>query len=640
MKINLLSRETLLSTILLLCLSLQAQYSTESKKAIKQYELGLSAYRQMEFKLAEASFLEAIKQDSSFFEAYMLLAEMYWDTKRYKEASVYIGLGLKINAERFPRGFVNKGLIELSIPDYEAAIISFQDYLNREVRVPKDSIEAVRGIKRAKFSISAMKNPVPFNPINLGTNINTADDEYWPSLSIDENTLVITRRVGSGMEGVRVQEDFFISRFNNGLWGMAKNIGPPVNTPTNEGAQSISADGNTLVYTICNRAGVGRCDLVISYKTKRGWTRPRTMGAPINTKYKETQPSLSPDGRTIYYACDRPGGKGGLDIWKSTMKEDSTWTEPVNLGDSVNGPKDQMAPFIHHDGVSLYFASEYHLGLGGFDIFKAKQDSNGNFNVVENLGYPINTHRDEFGLIINAKGDMAYYASDMQPENRRDIYRFEMPQEIRPIPASYFKGIVYDIKTNRRLQANFELIDINTGDLVQKSISNKERGEFLLTLPSSRNYLLNVSKDGYLFYSDNFSFEGLHDVTDPFVKDIPLSPIIVGERIILKNVFFDTDSHTLKPESKIELDKIVNFLLLNKGLNVEIGGHTDNVGTEAHNKVLSENRAQEVVDYLVNNGIDVERVSYKGYGFSEPISDNTTKEGRAKNRRTELKIMD
>ncbi|MCG8698250.1 MAG: OmpA family protein, partial [Bacteroidales bacterium] len=422
-------------------------------------------------------------------------------------------------------------------------------------------------------------------------------------------------------------------------WTLMKSVGTPLNTPSNEGAQTISADGLTMVYTICNRKGVGRCDLVISHYENEAWSEPKGIGAPVNTSYKETQPALTADGRVLYYACDRPDGKGGLDLWRSTRKEDGTWSKPENLGDSINNEGEQMAPFIHHDGKTLYFASNKHIGMGGFDIYKATLNDSGTFTEIVNLGYPINTHQDDFGLIVNAKGDMAYYASGAEAQNGQDIFRFEMPVKIRPQGVSYFKGMVYDAISKKRLQANIELQNLNSGEVVFLSKSSKDRGEFLVCIPTNNNYLLNVSCNGYLFYSDNFIMEGTHEVSDPYVKDIPLQPVKPGTSIVLNNIFFETDKYDLKPESKHELDKLVAFLKSNWGFNIEISGHTDNQGKPDYNQQLSERRAQSVVDYLIENQIPESRLTFKGYGMTKPVATNDTKEGRAQNRRTEMMVV-
>lgn len=637
----------ILLAIVFVLLSIQAfsqqPYKTESKKAIKYYKEGLANYNLSYYAFAEQYLKDAIKEDVNFQNAYLVLAEVYWDMGKYPQAIEYYDKGLKIDSTFYPKGYLNKGKLEIKTGQYDDALKSFRTYLLFEPDHVKYSPQAKQGVRQAQFAKYAVAHPVDFNPVNLGPNVNTNEDEYWPSLSADGQTLVITRLVQSYSvtTGNRIQEDFFFSRYENGVWKLMKNAGSPLNTPDNEGAQSISANGKLMVYTVCNRMGViGRCDIYYSIREGDEWSFPKNMGTPINTPSKETQPSLSADGRTIYFASDRPGGRGGLDIWVSSMNDDTTWQVPVNLGDSINTAGDEMSPFIHQDNKTLYFSSESHVGMGGFDLYIARRNEDGNFNQITNLGYPINTPDDEIGLIVNAKGDMAYYASDVQKTNGKDIFQFVLYTEARPNEVSYLKGQVFDEKTRERLKAKFELYNLSDGTLVSQSESDERTGEFLVCLPTNTNYMLNVTRKGYLFYSDNFSLEGLFHLEEPFLKDVPLKRIETGESVILKNIFYETDSYTLKSESQYELNKVVKFLETNPSVKIEISGHTDNVGAESYNQILSENRAKSVVQYLTTKGIQLSRLTYKGYGLSNPLDTNETPEGKANNRRTELKIIE
>jgi hypothetical protein len=618
----------------------QRTYTTTSKKAIGFYEEGKAQYRLRYMLEAEELLLKAIKTDEKFQEPHLVLAELYWDQKKYDEAIDMYSKGLSINESFYPPGFVNKGNLEIRMARYADARISFEKYLEFASSASKRIGEAKRGIRQAEFALEALKNPVSFNPVRLPDAINSPDDEYWPSLSADEQTLIFTRLVGSG-DGLHMQEDFYVSYHDSLSWSEAISTGKPLNTFDNEGAQSISANGKTMVYTVCNRKGIiGRCDLYFSEKFGDEWSEPVNMGYPINTKHKETQPSLSSDGRILYFVSDRPGGFGKQDIWMSKLDINGKWSTPVNLGDKINTPGFESSPFIHHDNQTLYFSSNYHLGMGGFDLFYSRRDKEGKWQAASNLGSPINTQRDEIGLIINAKGNMAFYASDISSTTGKDIYQFELYEEARPIEVSYMKGKVYNGRTRQALKANFELYDLADGALVTSSFSDFRNGEFLICIPTDRNYMLNVSREGYLFYSENFSLEGVFHLDEPFKKNIPLKEILVGKSIVLRNVFFETDDFQLKPESKTELDKVVTLLRNNPELRVEISGHTDNQGGEEYNQELSEKRAASVVEYLIAEGIEDDRLVAKGYGFNVPIDTNETAEGRANNRRTELKVIE
>jgi hypothetical protein len=473
----------------------------------------------------------------------------------------------------------------------------------------------------------------------MGPSVNSENNEYWPCLTADENTLIFTRLIKDSTSYPGYQEDFFICTRDKNGWSMAKNAGLPLNSPLNEGAQALSADGRLMVFTACGRKdGIGRCDLYFSTRTGDTWSLPKNMGEPVSTVSYETQPSLSADGKTLYFACDRPGGFGDIDIYVSTMDDQQHWSTPRNLGENINTKGRDWAPFIHPDNQTLYFASNEHLGLGGFDLFFSRRDSAGNWVKPVNLGYPINTAKDEFGLILNAAGNKAYFSSDKDSVNGRDIYTFDLYDEARPTEVSYLKGKVYDADTKAFLRASFELIDLKSNHVISHSFSDSLTGEFLVCIPAGRDYLLNVSKYGYLFFSDNFSLNDVFEISEPFIKDVPLQPVKVGKSVILKNIFFEFDSYVLKDESMIELDKLIQFLETYPTVKIEISGYTDNIGSDEYNITLSQQRAAAVAEYLMNSSIDDGRISHAGYGSSKPLTSNDSEEGRALNRRTELVI--
>jgi outer membrane protein OmpA-like peptidoglycan-associated protein len=341
---------------------------------------------------------------------------------------------------------------------------------------------------------------------------------------------------------------------------------------------------------------------------------------------------------------NRKGGKGGMDIWKCSLKGFSEWGRPiwgnpVNLGDSVNTPGNEMSPFIHSDGKTLYFASDYWPGMGGYDIFYCHQKNDSVWSSPQNIGYPINSHKDEQGLVVDASGLNAYYSSDRPGSKGMDIYSFELYKNARPNPVSYIKGKVVDEDTGLPVCAKVELIDLDNSKSVIKGESCWEKGEFLMCLPLGKEYAFNISKEGYLFYSDNFKLREITNIIDPYILDIKLKKIKIGSSVVLRNIFFNTGSFELLPESKIELQKLIDFLNLNKSLIIEIGGHTDNVGRADLNLKLSESRAKEVYKYLMSQNIDPARMKYMGYGLTMPVGPNDTPEGRALNRRTEFRII-
>ncbi len=639
-----------ISLIFLFCIYLncfpQYDYSTDSRRAIKKYEKGLDNFSSGNKEDAKKLFKKAISIDADFIEAYLLLADCHIRNGDIPEAIKAYKEGLEIDPAFFPNGYFDLAKLELSIGRYEDAVKHFDFLLSLEKASDDLKQRAKESLKNARFGVEAVNNPVPFEPKNIGDSINSEYHDYWPSLSADEKTMVITVLLPIDKKDPKFfgnrQEDFFVSKKINGQWSKAKNIGPPLNTKDNEGAQSVMIDGKAMFYTACNREeGYGMCDLYFSRKKGDRWSAGVNLQRPINTQASEKQPSISSDGRSLYFASDRQGTKGKLDLWVSHLSDQGYWSTPKNLGDVINTEEDDAAPFIHPDGKTLYFSSRGHVGMGGFDLFMTQKDSAGNWQEPVNLGYPINTLHEEEGVIINASGDKAYFSSDrFNGFGKRDIYEFELYKEARPVPVSYMKGKVFDAETYQRLGAHFELIDISTSKMAMEAYSDNKTGEFLITIPTNRNYALNVEKEGYLFFSKNFSLKGTYELNEPYLMDVALEPIKVGSKIILNNIFFEIDAYQLKDESRAELDQVIQFLEKNKTLKIEISGHTDSTASAAYNQQLSEQRAKAVVDYLVANGVSPGRLTYKGYGEQMPVAVNTTEAGRAQNRRTEMKVID
>ncbi|MBN1158431.1 MAG: PD40 domain-containing protein [Bacteroidales bacterium] len=619
----------------------QDQPPTRSRKAAEAYNNGIRSYSLNNYTNAINKLLEAIHEDARFIDAYLVLAEVYEDNDQPHDAIRTYRQAFAINDTYYPYGWIRLGNLEYKEALYRDAKLRYEKYLEISQDNTANTVKAKDGIARCDFAIHAINSPVEFKPVNLGPSVNTENDEYWPSLSADEKILVITRLLKSHEFINRMQEDFFISHYRDEGWTFMLNAGEPLNTNDNEGAQALSGDGRFMVFTACNRSdGLGRCDLYYSVKEGNQWSIPLNMGSPVNTAYRETQPSLSSDGRTVYFSSDRPGGKGSHDLWVSNRDEKGNWTVPVNLGDSINTVGIEMSPFIHPDSRTLYFSSDGHIGMGGYDIFMSQLQADGNWKRPVNLGYPINTNRDEIGMIVNSRGDKAYYSSDIDARQGKDIFTFEMPVHIRPDMVTYMKGKIFDAKNDRPLKAQFELTDLNTGNVINISHSDSITGEFLVCIPTDHNYMLNVSKEGYLFFSENFALLDRYQVDDPFLKDIPLQPLQVGVSTVLKNIFYETDSFALKKESEAELMKIVKFMQENAEVRIEISGHTDNTGNASYNQVLSENRARIVAEYLINASIDSDRLTYSGYGMNIPIASNDSEANRAQNRRTELKIIE
>jgi outer membrane protein OmpA-like peptidoglycan-associated protein/tetratricopeptide (TPR) repeat protein len=611
----------------------QNQYSSSSKSAIKSYERARYQLDLNNFKEAETELNTAIKLDEKFVEAYLLLADVYRVTFDNLNAKATYKRAFAINPNFAPDRYYYFAESQLKTGDYQEALQNYQLYKDK-VHPASDKLAlADKYIADCVFALKAIKNPVNFKPENLGPGVNTKEEEYFATLTADESTLIFTRQINRN-------EDFYRSFKTDTGYTTAKYLSTNINTPNyNEGAQCISPDGQYLFFTGCNRPdGFGRCDIYISQKEGSNWSKPLNLGFPINTKGWESQPSLSADGHTLYFVSDRRGGLGSYDIWKSILQPDGKWGVPENLGPNINTPYDEQSPFIHPDNKTLYFSSNGWPGMGNKDIFISRLDTAGNWGKPTNLGYPINTYGEENGLTINASGTKAFFSSNnFNGYGGFDIYSFDLPQNLRPEAVNYVKGIVYDAETKQKLSAAIEIIDLKTSESIHSSMSDVIDGTFLATLPSNKEYSINVARDGYLFYSENFSIKK-NTVGKPIFLEVPLQKIAVGKKVVLKNIFFDTNKFDLKPESKTELEKMIEFLSENPKVSIELSGYTDNIGDDAYNLELSKNRAKAVFNYLVTNKISPNRLSYKGYGKTNPMATNNTEDGRANNRRTEFLI--
>ncbi|MBS0010886.1 MAG: PD40 domain-containing protein [Bacteroidales bacterium] len=641
---NLLRTVILLLFVFMQPLNLLSQeLHTSSNRALRAYNDGKRAYDYVNYKEAEIYFRDAVNTDPGFIEAHLMLAELSKEMLNYSQSNEAYRNVMLLDSGFYIPAWYAYGEVQFLLGNYSEARTKFLLYLELSDDQPVNYRKARKYIMDCEFALEAVKNPVDFNPLNLGAAINTEDDEYWPAITADDNMLLFTRQSrirGRGLLGRELQEDFYYSYRRDGEWTVARNAGPPLNTPLNEGAQALEAGGNYMYFTACNREdGLGGCDIYYSARTNSGWKKGINIGRPVNSRYWESQPSLSSDGSRLFFVSNRPGGYGGMDIWLSTIGKDGRWTEPANAGDLINTPGDEMSPFIHFDGRTLYFSSNGRPCMGGFDIFMSRLQSDSTWSEPENLGYPINTQADEIGLVINSSGEVAYFSSRVNAVKGRDLYYFEMPESLRPDPVSYLKGQVVDMVTGRKLRATYKLINLSTQDRVVQSFTDSD-GNFLVCLPTGHNYGINVSSEGYLFYSENFMLEGEYSSIEPFEKTILLSPIRVGQKMSLYNVFFAFDSWELRDESIPELENLFTLLKNKAGLVVEIGGHTDSTGTDEHNLILSEKRAMAVRDYLVRRGLSHERLKYKGYGEKVPLFDNATEEGKRKNRRTEIRILE
>lgn len=620
----------------------QPALSTKSKKAIELYNQA-DNYR-VRGQYAEALNLlnQAVSKDKNFAEAYHRMGLVYMAMKQYAQATSAFEQALRLTADvrKKKESWYNLGEVYLLSGKYREAKEALTRFLQSETQNRQRIDQASRWLASATYALEhAGESGVAIRA--LSDTVNCFATQYFPVLTADQQQLIFTRRLGFGAEH---DEDLVVSvKDDKGNWTFPQSLSKNINSSLNEGTCTVSADGRRLIFTSCvGRQSYGSCDLYESVKTGEEWSVPRNLGPMVNTAEWESQPSLSADGRTLYFVSDRRGGQGRRDIWVSELDERGNWTRARNLGPPVNTPGDEVSPFIHVNGRTLYFASNGHAGFGGFDIFFSEK-TNAGWSAPVNMGKPLNDHEDQFSLYITPDGLRGYYShEETTPQGARGlIYTFTMPpdKQVRYV-SSYVYGTVTEKLTGRPLKARIELFDVNKNERLSFVESDSLTGKYLMVLTRGAEYALYVNCEGYLFQSLNFNYA---DTTggrpEPVQQNIILEPVKAGTVTVLKNIFFDTDSYALKEKSLTELQRVVRFLQENPTVRIEISGHTDNTGQPAYNQKLSENRALAVYNYLIANGINQARISSRGYGHTRPVATNDTPEGRQQNRRIEFRVL-
>lgn len=579
---------------------------------------------------------ELLERHPDNIDLIYMRATVHREAGNLNEAITDLERGLRLAPDYNYGALLELGRVHTLGGNATAAITAYERFLAATGPNDPDYEKAKKWLASARLTKELMANPLPFEPEPLPGRVNSPKHfEYFPHLSVDGQRLVFVRRPQGG------DEDFYESyRQADGQWSAPDPL-RHVNTDFNEGALTMSADGKLIIYTICGHPrSLGGCDLFYTESKKGKWSPVRNLGPAVNGRWRETQPSLSADGRLLFFVSNRPGGLGKVDIWGSFRDLNGEWSPAVNLGPTINSAGDDRFPFQHANGHTLYFTSDGHPGLGKQDLFSVELQDDNTWTEPRNLGYPINTPGEETNIFISLDGTEMFFVKELTPENF-DIYTARLPAEVRPRPATYLRINVIDARTKEDIEAVVRLrpVDSKTPPKIYEADGNS-----LLVMAAGRNYAISVDQAGYLPYSQAFNLVGGIDPEQPTEITVELQPLqdneFLSDRpIVLRNVLFATGSAELLSVSFPELDRLYDLLNERQDLRIELGGHTDNVGSEADNRTLSENRARAVYDYLLGRGIPADRLEYRGYGETQPVAPNDTPENRAENRRTEFKVL-
>ena len=624
--------------LIFLCFLTTLAAVAQSNKAVRYFEKARkeSAQRQMDKALKFAE--KAIEEEPGYLDALLFAADLYRKNDQVDSALAKYKKALQHQAPYYVNYFYGKLLfIDEQYAQVEKPLMAYMQSPKASAKYVKESRHLIRS---AAFAAKAKENPLPYEPENLGPEVNSAQMEYFPSISADGNLLVFTHRNMDDRQNG--DEDFWFTQRDSATapWQEARPLRGKLNTPSNEGALSITADGQTIFFAGCNRPqGVGSCDIYASFLRKDGtWSKAVNLGKRVNTPMWESQPAISADGRTLYFVRARTDKSKNMDIYYSELTREGRWGEAQKVPGKVNTEFKDVSPFLHFDGQSLYFSSNGHAGMGDLDFFVARRQPDGTFGEPQNLGYPINTGAQDFSLIVAPDGKTGYFSSDdAEGHGRLDLYSFELPPLAQAVKIAYVKGKVIDKDTRKPLQVALQFNALDSTDKIIEDFSARN-GEFFTVLPGKQDYALNIQHPGYLFYSKSFALQ-TQPKDDAYMLVAELMPIKKGATVKLENVFFDFDSYQLQKRSQVELNKVIEFLNNNPKVRIELAGHTDSKGDDAYNKQLSAQRAQAVYEYLAANGIAKERLEHRGYGEEKPVATNETDAGRAQNRRTEMKIL-
>lgn len=628
-------------------------------QALKDHlQKGDRYFQKKDYGNALQNYLDALALDENDAHTNYKTGVSYLHEENYRQAVVFLEKAYNLKPDVDPQIDYHLGMAYREDHQFDKARKHFEIFKNSHknlAAVAKQKIaECIIGDSLMRISTNATVRPVD--------EINTAFSEFSPLITRDGKALVFTSNRSEDdyqIKSANNFEDVYISQKQGEQWARPEKISPAINVKLNEAAISLSADGKTLFLYYEEGGG----DIYTSTLENGAWSQPVPLNRFVNhPKYREAGACLSPDGSRLYFSSNRPGGKGGYDIYVSKMGANGQWGRPSNLGSTINTRANEESPFLHADGVTLYFSSNGHATLGNNDIFKSVFQA-GKWTLPENLGYPINTSGYDGYFVLTEDGGSGYFTSRRQnaPGNT-DIFMVvysTIPSAVKKSQKSanaanapgdqlsahgkevvtVLKGTVIDVLNTNPLEATISLVD-NSDNRVISKITTDPSGSFELVIPHGGNFGITTEKPGYLFNSMNIKLPAL-EKDQEIDTHILLVKAVVGSKVVLKNVFFDVNQYALKPESLSELENIRNLLMRNPHWRIQINGHTDNIGHPKINMELSLKRAESVVQYLIKEGIAADRVQAKGYGSEKPlVSNDDEAEGRQINRRTEIEIIE
>ena len=617
----------------------QAQ-SHPDNKTIKFFGQAKEAYEVNNFSRAEFYLRKVMKRDTGFVKAYLLQGDIFASRKRLDKAIESYRRGVVLDSVSSPFAFFVLAGWEYKSGDYTAALHDIRYFLKLGETNTIRYKEAEKLLQNTAFAANAVAHPEETRLTKLNADINSPADEYINFVDAEGKQLIFTRKVLEQRQRQRVyKEHFYIALLYDGVWQPPKRMLFSWNSTLNMGAMSLSADGRTMYFTGCYwPGGFGSCDIYASQKRGDDWMSPQHLDRNVNTSHWDSQAVISPDKKRLFFASKRPGGKGGSDIWLCVRQANGRWGKAINLGIGINTSGNEMAPFLHADGRTLYFSSNGRPGLGGYDLYVSHEDSAGHWSKAMNLGFPVNTKANELNIFVSLNGRHAWLSSDRDTTNTGfDIFSFPVYAKMQPEKVFFVKGVVQDARNGKKLAAAVVLTNLTNGRTVDSVVSDAISGRFLMVLHAGTDYAFNIQKKGYLIYSQSFNLKEFPDITS-VNKTFALSPVTKGAIMRLHNIRFGFDSSVLHSLAYPELNKLVGFLAENAKVKILIAGYTDNVGSAIYNLKLSQKRAKAVFDYLVSKGISAGRMQYKGFGNTLPLLTNDTPQGRAANRRTEIVI--